>query len=113
MRTREQVGYLTDAVAASERATKLALTQYRQGAVDYTRVLNTQTALQQGQDALTTRRGEVVSSLISVYRALGGGWQPSQGNNYVDPATRKKMAERTDWDGYLESTEVPAQGSID
>jgi NodT family efflux transporter outer membrane factor (OMF) lipoprotein len=113
LRTREQVGFLTDAVAASERATKLALTQYRQGAVDYTRVLNTQTSLLQGQDALTARRGEVVTSLISVYKALGGGWQLRQGNNYVDPETRRKMAERTDWDGYLESTELPAQGSID
>ncbi len=112
LRTREQVGYLTDAVAASERATKLALEQYRQGAVDYTRVLNTQTSLLQGQDALTATRGEVVSNLVSVYKALGGGWQLRQGQNYVDPETRKKMAERTDWDDYLESTRKPAQGAI-
>jgi NodT family efflux transporter outer membrane factor (OMF) lipoprotein len=113
LRTREQVGFLTDAVAASERATKLALAQYRQGAVDYTRVLNTQTALLQGQDALTSARGGVVSSLVSVYKALGGGWQLRQGNNYVDSETRKKMAERTDWDGQLESTALPVQGSIE
>jgi len=112
LRTREQVGYLTQAVTASERATQLALIQYREGAVDYTRVLNTQTALLQQQDALTAQRGQVVTSLVSVYKALGGGWQLRQGNNYVDPAIRKKMAERTDWDEFLDSTELPAQGSI-
>jgi len=88
------------------------LIQYRQGAIDYTRVLNTQTALLQQQDALTVSRGEVVTSLVSVYKALGGGWQLRQGNNYVDPGTRKKMAERTDWDELLESTALPVQGSI-
>jgi NodT family efflux transporter outer membrane factor (OMF) lipoprotein len=112
LRTQERVAYLTDAVAASERAAQLALIQYRQGAIDYTRVLDTQTALLQQQDALTTSRGEVVTNLVAVYKALGGGWQLRQGNNYVDPEIRKKMAERTDWDELLESTAVPAQGSI-
>jgi hypothetical protein len=49
---------------------------------------------------------------VAVYKALGGGWQLRQGNNYVDPEIRKKMAERTDWDELLESTAVPAQGEI-
>jgi NodT family efflux transporter outer membrane factor (OMF) lipoprotein len=113
LRTREQVGYLTDAVAASERATKLALKQYREGAIDYTRVLNTQTSLLQQQDALTATRGDVVTNLVSVYKALGGGWQLRQGNNYVDQDIRKRMSERTDWDELLDSTELPAQGSLD
>lgn len=112
LRTQEQVGFLEEAANASERAAELALVQYRQGATDYTRVLNTQTSLLQQQDALTRSRGEVVTSLVSVYKALGGGWQLREGNNYVDPEIRKKMAERTNWDKILESTEVPAQGSI-
>jgi NodT family efflux transporter outer membrane factor (OMF) lipoprotein len=113
LRTQERVGYLTDAVDASQRAAELALIQYRQGAIDYTRVLDTQTALLQQQDALTTSRGEIVINLVSVYKALGGGWQLRQGNNYVDAEIRKKMSERTDWDELLESTAVPAQGELD
>jgi hypothetical protein len=35
-----------------------------------------------------------------------------QGNNYVDAGIRQKMAKRTDWDELLESTTLPAQGSI-
>jgi NodT family efflux transporter outer membrane factor (OMF) lipoprotein len=113
LRTQEQVVFLTDAVAASERAAELALTQYREGAVDYTRVLNTQTSLLQQQDSLTARRGDVVGNLIGVYKALGGGWQLRQGNNFVDEDIRNKMAERTDWDDYLESSELPSQGEVE
>lgn len=112
LRKQEEAVFLTDAVAASERAAKIALTQYREGAVDYTRVLNTQTSLVQQQDRLTATRGEIVGNLVGVYKALGGGWQLRQGNNYVDEATRTQMAERTDWNDYLESTELPKQGEI-
>ncbi|MFW2404496.1 MAG: TolC family protein, partial [Gammaproteobacteria bacterium] len=112
LRTQEQAMFLTDAVAASQRAAELALTQYREGAVDYTRVLNTQTSLLQQQDALTATRGDVVSNLVGVYKALGGGWQLRQGNNYVDEQIRTKMAERTNWGEYLESTELPKQGDV-
>jgi len=112
LRSQEQAMLLTDSVAATERAATLALTQYRQGAVDYQRVLDAQTSLLLRQDNLTATRGNVVSNLIGVYKALGGGWQLRQGNNFVDEDIRKKMAERTDWDGYLESTELPRQGEV-
>jgi len=112
LRTQEQVVFLTDAVAASERAAALAMTQYREGAVDYTRVLNTQTSLVQQQDRLTATRGDVVTNLVGVYKALGGGWQLRQGNNYVDDDIRKQMAERTNWGDYLESADLPKQGDI-
>jgi NodT family efflux transporter outer membrane factor (OMF) lipoprotein len=113
LRTQEQVVFLTDAVAASQRAAELALTQYREGAVDYTRVLNTQTSLVQQQDRLTATRGDVVSNLVGIYKALGGGWQLRQGNNYVDEEIRTKMAERTNWGELLDSNELPEQGEIE
>ena len=97
LRTQEQVGYLDRAVIASARATELALAQYKQGAADYTRVLNTQTSLLQQQDTLTTARGQVISNLVATYKALGGGWQLRQGNNYISPDIIKTMEIRTDW----------------
>ncbi|MBT8442522.1 MAG: hypothetical protein KJO76_09065 [Gammaproteobacteria bacterium] len=45
-------------------------------------------------------------------KALGGGWQLRQGNNYIDEDIRTKMAERTNWGEYLESSELPEQGDI-
>ncbi|MBE9549728.1 MAG: efflux transporter outer membrane subunit, partial [Proteobacteria bacterium] len=97
LRTQEQVKFLQEAVTASSRAVNLALEQYNQGASDYTRVLNTQTALLAQQDSLTSARGQVVSSLVATYKALGGGWQLREGNNYVGPELINSMEERTDW----------------
>lgn len=105
LRTREQVGHLDKAVKASARAAELALVQYRQGASDYTRVLNTQTALLQQQDTLTAARGQVVSNLVATYKALGGGWQLREGNNYVSPDVINSMEIRTDWGDLLMTPE--------
>jgi len=105
LRTQEQVGYLHSAVTASGRAAELALVQYREGATDYTRVLNTQTSLLQQQDALTSARGQVVSNLVATYKALGGGWQLRQDDNFVRPDTIDLMQERTDWGELLTAPE--------
>jgi len=105
LRTREEVAFLQKAVTASSRAVKLALEQYNQGASDYTRVLNTQTALLGQQDALTSARGQVVSSLVATYKALGGGWQQRKGQHYVSPDLIDTMEERTDWGELLSALE--------
>jgi len=105
LRTQEQVGYLNNAVRASTRAAELALAQYSQGASDYTRVLNTQTALLQQQDTLTAARGQVVSNLVATYKALGGGWQLREGNTYVSPELIDTMEIRTDWGELLNTPE--------
>lgn len=105
LRTQEQVGHLKNAVTASARAAELALAQYSQGATDYTRVLNTQTALLQQQDTLTAARGQVVSNLVATYKALGGGWQLREGSNYVSPELIDTMKIRTDWGELLNTPE--------
>ena len=97
LRSQEQVGYLDSAVIASARAAELALAQYKQGAADYTRVLNTQTSLLQQQDTLTAARGQVITNLVATYKALGGGWQLRDGNNYISPDVVNTMEIRTDW----------------
>jgi NodT family efflux transporter outer membrane factor (OMF) lipoprotein len=107
LRTNEQVGYLTNAVQASERAAELALEQYSQGASDYTRVLNTQTALLQQQDTLTAARGQAISNLVATYKALGGGWQVREDNNYISPELIDAMEMRTDWGELLTLPEQP------
>ena len=111
LRTQEQVGHLENAVAASTRAAELALAQYQQGAADYTRVLNTQTSLLQQQDTLTAARGQVISNLVATYKALGGGWQLRDGNNYVNPDIIETMEVRTDWGELLKTPEELETGS--
>ncbi len=105
LRTQEEVAFLQKAVVASSSAVELALTQYNQGATDYTRVLNTQTALLAQQDALTSARGQVVSNLIATYKALGGGWQLREGKSYLSPELINTMEERTDWAEWLTTAE--------
>jgi NodT family efflux transporter outer membrane factor (OMF) lipoprotein len=107
LRTQEQVAYLEKAVQATERASQLALVQYREGATDYTRVLNTQTSLLQQQDTLTAARGQVVSSLVATYKALGGGWQLRQGHPFVPVDTIEAMEQRTDWGELLTDPNQP------
>lgn len=98
---KERAGYLSQAVRAAERSVDLALIQYRDGTADYTRVLNTQDALVGQQDQLTATRGDVVTSLIAMYKALGGGWQLREGRPFVSEATLEQMRSRTDWGGML------------
>jgi NodT family efflux transporter outer membrane factor (OMF) lipoprotein len=101
LRSQEQVVFLADAVDASKQAANLALEQYREGATDYTRVLNTQTSLLTQQDSLTVSRGQVVANLVSTYKALGGGWQIREGHDYLKSKMKEEMAERTDWGDML------------
>jgi NodT family efflux transporter outer membrane factor (OMF) lipoprotein len=62
------------AATAAERALNLSVTQYREGATDYGRVLLATDFLTDSQDHLALSQASVATSLIQVYRALGGGW---------------------------------------
>jgi outer membrane protein TolC len=101
LRTRDEVQYRVGGEKAARRAVDLALTQYREGATDYTTVLNTQQSLVAQQDQLTAVRGDVALSLIALYKALGGGWQIRQGKDPIPDAIKAQMRERTNWGGLL------------
>ncbi len=104
--SRKQSEYLAESVKAAQRSVDLALVQYREGAVDYQRVLDTQQTLLRSQDAYTTVRGEAINALISVYKALGGGWEIRAGKVFVSEERQRQMQERTDW-GRLLDESVP------
>jgi NodT family efflux transporter outer membrane factor (OMF) lipoprotein len=92
-----------EAVTAARRSAELALIQYREGAVDYQRVLLAdQTQLQQ-ENNLVSLRSSVATDVISLYKALGGGWEMSVGQPFVPDAIRIEMQKRTNW-GNLFST---------
>jgi outer membrane protein TolC len=48
---------------------------YQGGKADFGRVYVAELVLAQQQDALAVAEGAIASSLVAVYRALGGGWQ--------------------------------------
>ncbi|WP_236254689.1 efflux transporter outer membrane subunit [Mucisphaera calidilacus] len=94
---------LAQSVSASARAVELALSQYRAGEVDFIRVLDTQSFLASQQDSLAASERDVAVNLVTLQKALGGGWQIREEQPFVDPTTRRRMAERTDWGDLLES----------
>jgi multidrug efflux system outer membrane protein len=66
---------LAEGVDVSERSAALAFLRYQEGFADYQRVLDAQQALFAQQQRYAANRGEVVRSVIKLYRSLGGGWQ--------------------------------------
>jgi len=95
------------AVAAAERSQEIAAVQYREGAVDYQRVLDAQRMLLQQQNSLAQSHSDVVVNVIALYKALGGGWQARAGQPFVPLKTRKEMEQRTDWGDLLSEPRTP------
>jgi NodT family efflux transporter outer membrane factor (OMF) lipoprotein len=93
---------LVDTVESAKRSSELSMLRYQEGFADYQRVLDAQQALFGQQQRYVSNKGFAIQSLISVYRALGGGWQ-SGGAGFVDEATRQEMEQRTDWNDLLEA----------
>ena len=65
---------LTLAAAAAANSLELARQQYDAGLVDFLTVLDSQRSKLSLQDQLTTSRSAIITNLISLYKALGGGW---------------------------------------
>jgi len=63
-------------VASSRRAFDLAEQQLRAGTSDIVTVLNTQLTLFQAEDALIQTQLARFLAIVSLYQALGGGWEP-------------------------------------
>jgi NodT family efflux transporter outer membrane factor (OMF) lipoprotein len=83
-RTKFQAASVKDA----KEAVDIALAQYKAGTVDFTRVTQLETTLVTQQDTLAQAQGEIVTGLIQVYKALGGGWQIRETGCDPSPADR-------------------------
>jgi len=69
---------LTRATEAAQVAAALARNQYASGLSDFQSVLDSERSLLSFQEQLVQSDGQVVSNLISLYKALGGGWTPAR-----------------------------------
>ena len=103
------VAALIDAADSAHRTTQLAIVRYKEGAADYTTVLTSLQVELQIEDGLASARGAVPLALVSVYRALGGGWELREGQQLLPAGTRKEMHDRTYWGRMPEGgPELPA-----
>ena len=89
--------FLGQSAAAAKRSLDLAVLQYREGIKDFTTVLVAQQALLTEQDNLAATLGTISSSLVGVYKALGGGWEIREGKDLIPPDIKETMDKRTDW----------------
>lgn len=104
---RTQVDLLEQAVQAAKRSLDIATIQYQEGLVDFERVLDSQRTLFAQQDRLVATRGGVTQSLVSLYKAMGGGWQAGRSRAVLDEATRATMSERSNWKDDLLTAPLP------
>ena len=65
---------LAEAVAASRAAYDLAHTRYEHGLTDFLIALDAQRTLLQAQRAYSDSTTTISTQLVSLYKALGGGW---------------------------------------
>ena len=97
-KSRIQVELLDQAVQAAERSLAIATIQYREGLVDFERVLDSQRTLFDQQERLVTTRGGVTQSLISLYKAMGGGWQTGRSRPVLEEPRSESMAQGRKWE---------------
>lgn len=110
LRSQEQSEFLARSAEAAKRSVDLAVAQYRTGIADFTTVLTAQQALLSQQDSLVNSLGEISRNLVSVYRALGGGWEIRGGADLVPPEIKETMARRVNWGDLLQPV-VPLPAS--
>jgi len=110
------VGFLNDqkavvfeqgAVKAAQRSVEISLVQYREGAVDYQRVLEAQRSLLQEQNSLTQSSSSVATNLVAMYKALGGGWQVRKDQPVIPQQMQDEMKDRTNWGDMLSEPRDP------
>jgi NodT family efflux transporter outer membrane factor (OMF) lipoprotein len=106
LQAQTEAGFREQSSLAAQRATELANIQYREGATDFQRVIDSERTLVTQQDAWTAARGDIALNLVALYKALGGGWSPPDENtraqDYISEETRKIMTERTNWGDILD-----------
>ncbi len=67
---------LLQSVVAAQKSVELVSVLYKSGLTDFQNVLDMERSLAEQEDRYVESVGLVTQNLISIYRALGGGWEP-------------------------------------
>ena len=96
---------LRESVAAARKVVDLTGRQYSEGAVDFTTVLLAQQLLVQQEDLLVASQGQEALTMVTIYKSLGGGWEPWDGRSVISEETAAQMSSRTCWRDLLAEKE--------
>ncbi len=85
---RQRQAALRVAADSSRNAALLARQRYSSGIVDFQTVLDAERSQLSAEDSLKSSEAEGATSLIQLYKALGGGWSPDSPNSSPSAANR-------------------------
>jgi len=102
LRAKQEAVYLRRSVTAARSAVTEVGAQYDDGTAPYNRVVEAQRRLLVAQERLIATEANILTSLIAVYKGIGGGWAPENVKGLISEETRQQMAERTRWGLLLE-----------
>ncbi len=105
VQSKAETGFRKQSADAAFRASELANIQYREGAVDFQRVIDSERSLVLQQEQWTQARGDIALNLIAMYKALGGGWELREDNDFISDKNRDEMLQRTNWGDLLDPEE--------
>ena len=74
-RARERLVHAEQAASANGMAAELARLRFEGGTSDFLQVLDAERSQLEAEDRLAQTRTEAATSLIAVYKSLGGGWE--------------------------------------
>jgi len=83
---RNQLTLYDEAIVAARKSVSTANSLYKEGLVDFQNVLDAQRQQLELEDSMATAKGEHVSSVVRLYRALGGGWGPNRAASAITPS---------------------------
>jgi outer membrane protein TolC len=75
-------------VTENKAALQAARQRYSEGAIDFLNVNSTQTQLLQSENDLADSDTHIATDIVSLYRALGGGWEVADVVHNADLAQR-------------------------
>lgn len=76
---RQRLQAVLEQATASRRAAELARIQYREGALDFLRLLDAERTLLEAEDQVAAAEANLNASVVLIYKALGGGWEAAPG----------------------------------
>ena len=87
-RTRDQLTHATDAAQSSAAAARLAHIRYEGGIIDFLEVLDAERTQLETEDRMAQSRTDAATSLVAVYKALGGAWEGAPLPRYTRVSNR-------------------------
>jgi outer membrane protein, multidrug efflux system len=72
---RHRLAAVSEQADASRRAAELARIRYREGALDFLRLLDAERTVLEAEDAVVVAEAELNNSIVAIYKAVGGGWE--------------------------------------